>query len=212
MKICTKCKDNKELEDFSNSKSTKDGLSYTCKQCRGEWYLLNKNDIQKKNLENKEDIKGYNKIYYENNIKKIQEVQKEWRLFNKDKIRFQQNNKYQLNPLFKLSKIIRSLTYRSLKFGGYSKKSKTYQILGCTFEEFKKYIESKFQPWMTWDNQGNPKDKILEFNKTWDLDHIIPISSAKTEENIIKLSHFSNYQPLCSKINREIKRNLLKQD
>lgn len=48
-----------------------------------------------------------------------------------------------------------------------------------------------------------------EFNYGWDLDHIIPISSAKTEDDLIKLNHYTNFQPLCSKINREIKRNLL---
>ena len=209
MKTCTKCKVDKELVEFSKSKNSKDGLSYNCKQCRGNWYLLNKDNIQSKNQGKKEYLREYNKSYYFDNIEKVQETQKNWRLSNKDEIKSQQNNKYQTDPIFRISKIVRSLTYRSLKYGGYSKRSKTYKILGCTFEEFKLYIESLFEPWMNWDNQGNPKDRILEFNKTWDLDHIIPISSGISEEEILKLSHFSNYQPLCSKYNREIKRNSL---
>jgi len=44
------------------------------------------------------------------------------------------------------------------------------------------------------------------FNYGWDIDHIIPISSAKTEDDIIKLNHYTNLQPLCSKLNRHIKR------
>ena len=40
-----------------------------------------------------------------------------------------------------------------------------------------------------------------------DIDHIIPISTAKTEEEIIKLNHYSNLQPLCSYTNRVIKRD-----
>jgi len=49
---------------------------------------------------------------------------------------------------------------------------------------------------MSWDNQG----------KYWDIDHIIPVSSAKTEEEIIKLNHYTNLQPLESYYNRHIKR------
>jgi hypothetical protein len=44
----------------------------------------------------------------------------------------------------------------------------------------------------------NPKDGIFELNKSWDIDHIIPISSAKTKEDIIRLNHYTNLQPLCS--------------
>ena len=40
----------------------------------------------------------------------------------------------------------------------------------------------------------------------WDLDHIIPVSSAKTEEELIKLNLYENFQPLCSKINRDLKK------
>jgi hypothetical protein len=86
------------------------------------------------------------------------------------------------------------------------KQNKTSDILGCTFEEFKLYLESKFEDWMTWENRGLYNG---EFNYGWDIDHIIPTSSAKTEEEIIKLNHYTNLQPLCSKINRYIKRDLI---
>ena len=58
---------------------------------------------------------------------------------------------------------------------------------------------------MNWDNYGNPKDGIYAPNKTWDIDHIIPTSSAITEEDLLKLNHFTNLQPLCSYFNRFIK-------
>jgi hypothetical protein len=60
---------------------------------------------------------------------------------------------------------------------------------------------------MNWDNYGNPKDGMLEYNKTWDIDHITPTSSAITEEELIKLNHYTNLKPLCSKFNRHIKRD-----
>lgn len=86
--------------------------------------------------------------------------------------------------------------------------SKTVDILGCSLKEFQQYIENKFENWMTWENYGNPSDGLLEKSKTWDLDHIIPLSSAKSREDVLKLSHYSNYQPLCSYINRVVKRGL----
>jgi len=59
---------------------------------------------------------------------------------------------------------------------------------------------------MTWENWGLYNG---EFNYGWDIDHIIPLSSAKNEEDIIILNHYTNLQPLCSKVNRYIKRDLL---
>ena len=89
-----------------------------------------------------------------------------------------------------------------------SKKSKKSQeILGCSFEDFKAYLESKFEFWMNWENYGLYNGEV---NYGWDIDHIIPLSSAKLEEEIVKLNHYTNLQPLCSKVNRDIKKILFK--
>jgi len=55
-------------------------------------------------------------------------------------------------------------------------------------------------------NQGKYNGKL---NYGWDMDHIIPIASAESEEDIIKLNHYTNLQPLCSFVNRVIKRDNL---
>jgi hypothetical protein len=96
----------------------------------------------------------------------------------------------------------------SLRLLGYSKKSKTEEILGCSYEDFILYLESKFESWMTWENRGLYNG---DFNYGWDIDHIIPLSSAETEEDIIRLNHYTNLQPLCSKVNRYIKRDKIKE-
>ena len=57
-------------------------------------------------------------------------------------------------------------------------------------EEAKTYIASLFQKGMSWDNYGE-----------WHLDHIKPISLATTEEEVYKLCHYTNYQPLWAKDN-----------
>jgi hypothetical protein len=52
-------------------------------------------------------------------------------------------------------------------------------------------------------------EKYGDLKYGWDIDHIIPISKASTKADVLKLNHFSNFQPLCSKINRDIKRDKL---
>ncbi len=96
------------------------------------------------------------------------------------------------------------MIYESFKNNGYSKSSRTKTILGCTFEEFKSYLESKFENWMTWENRGLYNG---ELSYGWDIDHIIPISSAITESDVLLLNHYTNLQPLCSYTNRYIKRD-----
>ena len=90
----------------------------------------------------------------------------------------------------------------ALRFNGYVKNSKTEEILGCSFEYFKLYLESKFEDWMTWENHGRFNS---ELNYGWDIDHIIPLDSAEIEEDIIRLNHYTNLQPLCSYTNRHLK-------
>ena len=106
--------------------------------------------------------------------------------------------------LYRLTNNIRDLIYKSIKNKGYTKKSRTSEILGCS--EFRLYIESKFEDWMTWENKGLYNG---ELNCGWDIDHIIPLSGAITEEDVIRLNHYTNLQPLCSKVNRDIKKDKL---
>ena len=61
-------------------------------------------------------------------------------------------------------------------------------LIGCTSDELKNYLESKFLPTMTWDNYG----------KYWHIDHIIPCSlfNLIDEEEQKKCFHYTNMQPL----------------
>ena len=85
-----------------------------------------------------------------------------------------------------------------------NKSQSTQEIIGCSFEEFKSYLESKFEDWMNWENYGLFNG---EYVFGWDIDHIIPLSSADGEEDVISLCHFTNLQPLCSRVNRYEKKD-----
>ena len=184
---------------------------------RKEYYIKNKeyrNQYEKeKYLKNKEKRKEYKRKYNLINSEKKKLYQKEYNknkpLTSKEKDKKWKRDKYKNNSLFKLITDTRNNINKYFRNNNIVKNIKTQEILGCTFEEFKMHLESLFESWMNWDNHGDPKDGILELNKTWDIDHIIPISSAKTENDIIRLNHYTNLRPLCSYINRHIKRNLI---
>jgi hypothetical protein len=55
---------------------------------------------------------------------------------------------------------------------------------------FPSSFQTKFIDGMNWDNRGE-----------WHIDHIIPLSSAKSEEELRKLCHYTNLQPLWEKDN-----------
>lgn len=184
------------------------------------YYENNKEILKNKS---KEKIKIYDKEqrkkYYENNKEVLKNKAKEYYFKNKEKrneyTRKYNNERYHNNPIFNLKQSLRNLINKSIKRKGGVKRSKTELILNCSYEEFKQHIETLWSHpnnldengnvWMTWENKGNPKDGILEPNKTWDIDHKIPVNDANSVNEVIKLNHYTNLQPMCSFHNRKIK-------
>lgn len=146
--------------------------------------------------------------YYKNRNHNIAR-NKEYKKNNKEKLR-KSNNDYvkrrkKVDPLFALKIQIRSNILKTFSERSFTKSNNTVNILGCSFIDFKLHLESKFESWMNWDNRGKYKKDV--FNYGWDIDHIIPISTATCEADVIRLNHYTNLQPLCSKINRDVKRS-----
>ena len=230
MKTCSKCKNEKQLDEFYLDRYAKDGRRYNCIECCKAG--RNREKDKEYRERNKERLASYERSYddvarqkkrdyYLRKKEEILNKRKENYLLNKDvKLKYQKDyqakNKVKRNaylverrnndPMFRLITSIRNLIYNSFYYNGYVKKSKTYEILGCTFEELKSHLEDRFEDWMTWENKGAYNG---EFDYGWDIDHIVPLSTAKSEEDILRLSHFTNLQPLCSKVNRDIKKNNL---
>jgi hypothetical protein len=204
MKICFSCKIEKEYKYFSKDKYRIDGYCSNCKECKKNQtkktiltneQIENKKKYQKKYIiKNKEILKEKKKEYYNKNKDIILKKTKEYANKNKDKINLRSkiymDKKLKSNKIFKLkhsiSSLIRCSFYRTLN-GTYKKSNKTEEILGCTINEFYLYLQSLFKKNMNFENYGS-----------WHIDHIIPVSSAKTEEEIIKLNHYTNLQPMWS--------------
>jgi hypothetical protein len=147
--------------------------------------------------EKKELNAAKKKIYNEANKKRNAETKQKWYLANKEKIK-EHKKKYNLNnkqmllikhneyhkkrksidELYRLKCNLRSMISTAFKKKSFVNESKTEEIIGCSFDVFKKYLESKFEPWMTWENRGIYKKDT--YNYGWDIDHIIPLSTAIT--------------------------------
>jgi len=95
------------------------------------------------------------------------------------------------DPLYKSKLRIRSLIGQVFIKMNYTKKSICSEILGIDWNGFQSHIQSKFKDGMTWENYGE-----------WEYDHIIPVCIAKTEEEVIKLNHYTNFQPLWKEENK----------
>ena len=94
-------------------------------------------------------------------------------------------NKRNTDPLYKMSSNIRTLVAAYFSRNGYKKRNKLNDILGCDFNHLRQHLESLFTDNMSWENYGK-----------WHIDHIIPVSFAKSEEEMKILNHYTNLQPL----------------
>lgn len=202
MKVCNKCQTERPKSEFSKQAREPDGLRRTCKVCIAvdtkAYYEKNKEIMLTKQKSYRSALKASNENYNKDrNIKykdKIKTYKAEYYKKNKAKI-IAHNNSNQLirrktDDLYRLACNIRTLIGGAIRNGGYSKNTKTTNILGCSFEEFKVHIESQFTEGMCWDNRD-----------LWHLDHIYPVSRAENEDHLIDLNHYTNFQPLWAEDN-----------
>ena len=139
---------------------------------------------------NKDKAKVYQKAWQEANKDKIKANNKAYRESNKDKINSRLKNRRKTDPIFKLRGNLRNRICTVIKNKGYKKESKTAKILGASYRIVKKHLERQFTDGMNWDNYGD-----------WHVDHIIPLASANTKDELINLCHFRNLQPLWAEDN-----------
>jgi len=205
-KICCKCKIEKDVSEFGNSSKSKDGLNYSCKECQNkrskEYSKKNYNKVlesqrtwRQKHLDwvsdrNKKNYikfieknKSRTRIWYKNNPEKRKEYRENYR----PRKREQRKERRASDEVFKITNNIRARLYRYIKKLNITKRNRTFDIVGITPTELKNYIEKQFVDGMNWKNYG-------QFG--WHIDHRIPLDLAKTEDELYKLCHYTNPQPL----------------
>lgn len=100
-------------------------------------------------------------------------------------------NKIKVDPVASLKNRVRArIGHYMAKFGAV-KNSAAIEILGCEWESLKSHLENQFTEGMNWENRGE-----------WQVDHIIPLGSAQSVEEVLRLCHYSNLQPLWAEQNR----------
>jgi len=192
-KVCIKCNEEKIVSKFYKRKNSVDGYRNDCKSCMNDRVINSPNIKQnKKNYyeNNKEKIKEKVRKYSEDNHDIINDKKREYQKTHKEQRNNRHKNRYNSDLIYRLNCNTRSAISKAFRRNGYKKYSKTSELIGCTYEYLKIHIENQFKEGMCWENHGK-----------WHIDHKIPLSWAKTEEELKQLCKYTNLQPLWAEDN-----------
>ncbi len=153
-----------------------------------------RNEISIKwNKENPDKHRKSHNKWVDNNRDTVNRLNKESRERNKEiflkRKRERQKEIFDNNPIIRMGHNIRCLINSSFKRGkrGFKKSNKTEEIIGCSIEFLVNYILSLCP-------EGVGIEDFSKFG--YHIDHIIPLSRAKTKEDIVRFNHYTNLQPL----------------
>lgn len=185
-RVCFKCKYNLPIESFYKSSSRKGGHAYICKQCLKNFIKNNYRTI-----EIKEKKKAYDRNYIKNNYQKIVMRNSIYASNNIEKINIRNKWRYKNTPQYKIARILRARLYNALYVNKTKKTYSTFNLLGCTVEELKTYLENMWLPGMSWDNHTL---------NGWHIDHIKPVNTfdLTDPEQQKQCFHYTNLRPLWS--------------
>ncbi len=230
LKECKDCHLLKHIDDFQILKINKNGTiarRAVCKKCYYQRQKPHKIKYEQENaeilslkrsqkyLEDRENKLIKQKEYYENNKESKKEYNKNYYLENKQSIQEQQNisrkNRRKRDPIYKMREDISTIVRRVIKSNNSSKKISVMKYLPYTIYELKIHIESQFEDWMNWNNQGRYIKSTWNDNDpstwTWQIDHIIPQSdlpySSMNDDNFKKCWSLENIRPLKSDLNHQ---------
>lgn len=154
-------------------------------------YASNKQEYLRQQREyrvkNADAIRERRRRYRQRNASKIKVAKQIYAANNKDKIAKALANRRANNPIARMANSMRRSIRRYLDAGQKGEMS-SFEIIGCSKDDLRKHLESKFRDGMTWQNYG----------KHWHIDHIVPLISAKSSDEIKRLCHWTNLQPLTA--------------
>lgn len=214
VKRCPKCGDVKPVGEFSRDRTTADGLCTGCKSCkrqqRAQLMCVRGDEIRKKDRDYKRANQHLVKRRRDANLEKFRKYQRDYLRANPDKraeyrrshrerhgdkvdqqVRAWQKMRRRTDPVFRMSCAVRHRIWEFMRVRSFTKSSKTLEMLGCSWDEFAMHMQSLFAEGMTLGNYGE-----------WHIDHIMPLASAVSVDDVIRLSHYKNLQPLWAADNR----------
>lgn len=139
-----------------------------------------------KNIEKYKQYKR-NSLSKPENRKKMLDYARKYNASYKEIKNARRRERYANDPNYNIEHRYRTRLQKLLKLSGINKSRRTLDYLGCTSEEFRRYIESKFNDGMNWDNKGE-----------WHIDHIKPCCSfdLTKEDQLNECFHYTNLRPL----------------
>lgn len=204
-KICTKCKRELPLDMFQKDRTKRDGLTCRCKECKAEY-------ARQYVIDHREERRAYKKKYWQENKHRLADERKKYRDAHKEDMRIYHKKHYEENKerildywyKYKKERLKTDSVYRyKEKIGhfvrcgfyrkGFQKPDTTENIVGCTAEELRTYLNETF-----YKNYGYEYDGTEPVH----IDHIIPLATANTEEEVAKLYHYTNLQLLKAEHNQ----------
>jgi len=220
MMLCTYCKIEKDEAEFSPSQILlKYGICRVCvKNAKATWRKNNSEKNREYSTQyyqsNRDYLLNQTKEYQKDNKEKTIQTKRKYRQKNRStlltKRRVYTKNVRKTNTNFRLRGIVSCSIRVALKNNGGSKNGYScFDYLGYSIQDLKAHLESQFEPWMSWDNQGKYSLKTWDDNDpttwTWQIDHIVPLSFfsyiSMEEKGFRDCWALFNLRPLSSKKN-----------
>lgn len=160
-------------------------------------------------MNNVDKINAYYKKYKTKNSLKISKRMKRYCILNKAKLCLKQKERYKNIPSIRIRQILSSKIRSVLINNGHKKTYSILKHLPYSMEDLRIHLESKFEPWMSWNNYGSYSFKSWNDNDLstwrWNIDHIIPQSlfnySSVEEQTFKDCWSLNNLRPYSAKQN-----------
>lgn len=122
------------------------------------------------------------------------EYEKRYRQENKPERNRKAKRRYHNDPLYRVTYAARRRVRDALKKAGLRKSKRTIKLLGCTWDEYRAWLEPQLHDGMTWENYGT----------VWHVDHTVPVAPAIEqfgEAALPVVFNYRNCKPMLAKKN-----------
>ena len=184
---------NNKAKISEQNKKYRESHNAEAKEYHKEWRDKNREHLNRKARDKyKEDPQAFKERkdrYIKSHQEQYKESNRKYKAENRQKCTDYERNKRHSDPVYRFRTSVRCLIWGYARKKGYTGNKKIWEMVGCDFDTFLVYIQNQFEDGMTLENYGHGEG-------CWNIDHITPISTAKTDEDIERLNHYSNLRPM----------------